>query len=93
MWYQEKEEGLVLFVKIIPGSSQNRIIGVINGDFLKIKIAAPPEKGRANSALIKFLSELFELPKSAVKIVKGQTQPVKIIFLPIATEQLLRRVK
>ena len=46
---------------------------------LKIKIAAPPEKGKANIALIAFLSETFKVPKKNVTIISGQTAVLKTI--------------
>ena len=92
MWYQEREEGVLLFLKIIPNSKVNKIVGVF-GDFLKIKITAAPEKGKANEELCKFLAKKFDMPKSRVKIVKGQTQPIKIVFLPVGVEMLLKILK
>lgn len=44
-----------------------------------MKIAAPPEKGKANRALIDFLSDLLDVRKSAVTIVKGETGRDKLI--------------
>lgn len=88
MWYQEREEGILLFIKVIPGSSKNAIVGV-HGDFLKVKITAPPEKGRANEVLCKFLARKFRVPKSGVKIVKGKAQPIKIVFVPVNIEKAL----
>ncbi|MGI9178416.1 MAG: DUF167 domain-containing protein, partial [Pirellulales bacterium] len=40
-----------LRVKIVPGSSRNEIVGWL-GDALKIKVTAPPEKGKANDAVV-----------------------------------------
>jgi uncharacterized protein (TIGR00251 family) len=44
-----------LSVKVVPGSSRNQIVGSL-GDALKIKVMAPPEKGKANEAVVELLS-------------------------------------
>lgn len=45
----------------------------------KIKIAAAPEKGKANKALCVFLADLLGVPQSRVRIVSGETSHVKRI--------------
>jgi hypothetical protein len=47
----------------------------------KIRLAAPPEKGKANKALIDFLAGLLGVKKTAVAIVSGQTNPIKHIVV------------
>jgi uncharacterized protein (TIGR00251 family) len=93
MWYQEREEGVLMYVKVVPGSKRNQIVGASGGDFLKIKITAPPEKGKANEALCAFLAKKFKVSKSMVRIVKGQTQPLKIIFVPVGVDRLFGIIK
>jgi uncharacterized protein (TIGR00251 family) len=46
---------------------------------LQLKIAAPPEKGKANQELIDFLSRLLDVKKSSISIVKGATGRNKYI--------------
>ena len=65
-------------VKVIPKSSRTEIIEESN-NFLKIKLKAVPEKGKANIELIKFLAKHFKTAKSNIKIVKGETGRNKII--------------
>ena len=67
-------------VKIIPKSSKTEIIE--RGDnFLKIKLCAIPEKGKANEALIKFLSESFKTPQSNIKIIRGSKSREKTVLI------------
>ena len=46
---------------------------------IKISLTAPPVDGRANQALIEFLSQYFRIAKSRVKIIKGLKNKNKII--------------
>ena len=52
---EQRDGGVIFKVKVVPGSSRTVIAGVLGG-MLKVKIAAPPEKGKANKALIDFLA-------------------------------------
>lgn len=67
-------------VKITPGSSRTKLLG-LHGQSLKIAIAAPPEKGKANAALIAFLSEITDLPKQKITLTSGETNPEKTLVL------------
>ena len=65
-------------IKVIPKSSQTEIIEK-KDDFLKIKLKAVPEKGKANAELIKFLAKYFKTAKSNINIIKGKTGRNKIV--------------
>lgn len=69
---------MILKVKVTANSSKNEIIGWID-DWLKIKIAAPPQKGKANQELIKFLSKEWNIPKRVFNINKGFKKRNKLI--------------
>lgn len=62
--------------KVVPGSSKTALAGVLDGT-IKIKVAAPPEKGKANQCLIAFLARQLGVKKNDIQIVSGQTNPVK----------------
>ena len=74
----ERAGGVELSVKVVPGASRTKVAGVW-GVALRIAVAAPPEAGKANAAVIKLLAELFDVKRGAVEIVSGQTQPLKRI--------------
>lgn len=58
-------------IQVIPRSSQNKIIPLGDNSF-KVKLTAAPVDGKANEALIQFLSEYFDVAKSKIRIVKGE---------------------
>jgi uncharacterized protein (TIGR00251 family) len=66
-----------LRVKVVPKSSRNEIVGPMADGTLKVKIAAAPEKGKANAELCAFLAKHYGVPKSAVTIVSGETSTLK----------------
>ncbi len=74
----ESEDGVVLSVKVVPGASKTAIAGEYNG-MLKIKLSAPPQKGKANQCLIEFVARRLGVKKKAVSIVSGHTSPIKKI--------------
>ena len=77
-----------LKVKVIPGSSRSEISGWLGG-MLKVKIAAQPEKGRANSEVIALLAKKLGLAKKSIRIVSGETSQLKVIELHgISTAQI-----
>jgi len=69
---------IVIKVKIVPGSPKNKIVGVYN-NALKISITAPPVEGKANKKCIAYLAKYFDVAKSKIKIISGQTSKNKII--------------
>jgi uncharacterized protein (TIGR00251 family) len=71
-----KDGTLIFSVRVLPKSSKSEIVGEHDGA-LKVKIKAPPVDGAANAELIKTLAVYFDVPKSAVEIVKGQTSKTK----------------
>lgn len=64
-------------VKVIPNASQSVIIP--QEDTWKIKVQTPPENGRANKEIIKLIAKFFDVPRSDVKIISGESSKTKII--------------
>ena len=69
---------IILKVYLQPKSSKNQIVGPYR-DGIKVKVTAPPIRGKANEALIKFLAKEFRISASAVEIIKGHNSREKII--------------
>ena len=66
-----------LQVKVVPGASRNEVTGWL-GEALKIRVQAPPEKGKANKAVIRILSELLEVPRRQIELVRGAGSQNKV---------------
>jgi uncharacterized protein (TIGR00251 family) len=65
-------------VQITPNAKKTEVVGV-HDDALKLKLQAQPIEGRANEALVKFLSSQLSVPKSAVVITHGHTNKRKLV--------------
>ena len=88
---REVDGNAVITVKIVPGSSSpNKICGLLD-DMLKIKIAAPPEKGKANQCLVHFLAKLLGVHKSSIQIISGQTNPIKQIQISEISAETIKK--
>ena len=89
---KEIDGGVVFTVKAVPGSSRTAVCGLLD-EMLKIKVSAAPEKGKANKCLLDFLAKQLGVKKNAVKIVSGNSNPVKgVQVLGISVEQLLNKL-
>ena len=64
-------------VKVIPKSSKTEFAGYLPDGTWKIKVAAVPEKGKANRALVEFLAGHLGISKSRIRIVSGETSQLK----------------
>ncbi|MEA3019842.1 MAG: uncharacterized protein QOI47_1366 [Actinomycetota bacterium] len=71
---------VVLRVHVQPGAGRTSVKGRY-GDALKVSVAAPPEKGRANEAVAKLLSEVLGVDAATVSIVGGETNRAKRFLL------------
>jgi len=78
-----------LQIKVIPGSSKDCIAGWLD-DTLKIKVKAPPEKGKANKAVIKLLEKSLLLAKGSISIESGQTSSRKTVVISCDDESAIK---
>lgn len=68
----DTDGGIILSLHIQPRASRNEVCG-IQDNALKIRLTSPPVDGAANKLCREFLAELFEVPRSAVTILSGET--------------------
>jgi uncharacterized protein (TIGR00251 family) len=81
---REHPDGCTLAVRVQPGAKKSGVVGIYGeGSESRVKIAlhAPAIEGRANQALVEFLAKMFDLPKSSVSIVSGDSSRSKVCLL------------
>jgi uncharacterized protein (TIGR00251 family) len=72
--------GCRLKIKVVPGASRTEIVGLL-GDAIKVRVAAPPEGGKANREVVAILAARLGLPLARVTVLSGQSSPAKVIGL------------
>lgn len=77
-WCSAIPGGVRIAVQVQPGAKKTEVVGV-HDDALKLKLQAAPIEGRANEALVKFLSSCLAVPKGAVTITHGHTSKRKLV--------------
>jgi uncharacterized protein (TIGR00251 family) len=65
----------------VTASARQNQLQDVQGDHLRVRVAAPPEKGAANRVLVRFLAETLQVARSSVEIVKGPTSRSKLVAL------------
>lgn len=83
--------GTRLRLRVKPGARKTAIVGA-HGGALKIAVAAAPERGKANRAVVRLLAAALGLPVSAVTIAAGTTSQDKIAEIalnPVAVRAIL----
>jgi len=76
--FKKSKKGVTIKVKVEPRSSRKGISGLA-GDVLKVRVNAPPVGGAANEELVEIISEEFDIKKSAIRIIRGQSSRNKVI--------------
>ncbi len=75
--YSKHSDHLRLAIRLTPNSGRNAVDGMETGAdgevFLKTRVTAVPEDGKANKALILLLADTLRLPKSSISILSGET--------------------
>jgi len=81
---RDTPHGAIFRVRVAPRASRTAVTGVLgDGHDAAVKIAlnAPPVEGRANAALVEFLSGLLGTARSAIEISAGQRGRTKTILV------------
>ncbi|MCA9039199.1 MAG: YggU family protein, partial [Planctomycetaceae bacterium] len=84
-------EGVILSLKVSPKARKNGITGTHDGQ-LKVSVTAVPEKGKANTAVLKLLATKLQTSRSQLEIIRGETSPQKqLLVREMTSEELSSR--
>ncbi|MCA1407454.1 DUF167 domain-containing protein [Ensifer sp. IC3342] len=85
-----------LTVRLTPNGGRDAIDGFESaadgGGYLKVRVRAVPEKGKANQALIALLAKQFGIAKNRIALVSGDTQRKKILRIEADPKDIIKRL-
>jgi uncharacterized protein YggU (UPF0235/DUF167 family) len=88
--------GIRLVARVTPNAGADRIDGAETRDdgseVLRVRVAAVPDKGKANAAVIALLAKALGVPKSSIAVVSGDTARLKTLEITGPSADLLARV-
>ncbi|MFN7139804.1 MAG: DUF167 domain-containing protein [Limisphaerales bacterium] len=79
-YFRADAKGFLLFIKLQPRASRTAVSGTM-GNELKISVTAPPVDAAANQALIEFLADTLQCPRSQIKLLRGHTSRHKTVLI------------
>jgi uncharacterized protein (TIGR00251 family) len=85
------QTALLLDIKAVPGASRTQIAGV-QGDRLRVQIAAAPEDGKANAELCAFLAKRLGCAKRDIVLQSGEKSRLKTVSMPIGLRDGLEKL-
>jgi uncharacterized protein (TIGR00251 family) len=80
-FFHMKDDIAYIEIKAVPGASKTEIAG-IKDQHLRVRLAAPPEDGKANAELCAFFSKILGCPKRDIRIEKGEKSRKKMLAFP-----------
>jgi uncharacterized protein (TIGR00251 family) len=89
-WCSACEQGIRLAIQVAPNARKNEIVGPLD-DSLKLRLQAQPIEGQANAALVRYLADLLQVPRTAVTVTHGLTAKRKLI--EVRTQRSIAEVK
>ena len=86
---QAKDGDVLIKVRAAPGSSRERVCG-LHGDSLKVAVSAPPERGKANQAILRVLADALGWKRSLLQLESGATSRDKWVRIEGVSTELVR---
>lgn len=78
VWASRSSEAWSLSIRVVPGSRRTEVAGVL-GEQLRIKVAAPPNDGKANDELLSFLASTLGIRARDLRIARGRHGRSKVV--------------
>ena len=86
------ENACRISIHAVPRASKTEVCGM-QGNALKLRLQAPPVDGKANKALVEYLSKLFKVPKTSIEILRGETGKDKTLLFKTTDVKKLELIK
>ena len=83
---------MFLHLKAKPNARHTSFHRLADGT-LQVKIKAPAQDGKANEELVRYLSEFFDLPRSAVRVITGHSAPFKKVEIDAEEEWVRKKLE
>ena len=80
-----------LHLRVQPKASRDEIGEFLDDGTLRVRVTAPPESGKANTAVIKLLAKQLGVAPSSLQIVRGHTARIKTVAIPDLSEAEIRQ--
>lgn len=85
--------GVTVRVRVTPRGGADRIDGpgadASGTPFLRVRVSAVAEKGRANDAMLKMLARAWRVPRSTLSVISGETGRTKLVSVSGDTDRLM----
>jgi len=89
---QPLANGTRLRLRVRPGAGKDAVVGVHDGA-LRVSVVAPPERGKANRALVKLLARVLGVAPKDVELLSGETSRDKSVRIALPPEDVLTRLR
>jgi len=85
-------DGAILNFRVSPGARQTAIEGAYGEDALRLRVASPPYKGKANAEAVRYVAELLGVATSDVSVVRGASSRNKAVLVRGASPGEVREI-
>ncbi|MFT5495853.1 MAG: hypothetical protein ACI9TH_001246 [Kiritimatiellia bacterium] len=92
-YLESHEAGMLLRLRVIPRAKKNQVDGLL-GEALKIRLQSPPVDGKANKALLKFLSDQLGVPGANLRLISGEkSRDKRVLIQGLSATQISERLE